>query len=323
VAWVNATAVVFSLMAFSEVATAQSAASEVYERMRAYEALAGEYQQFAVDRDTTHAGTMYNNGFRYSESLCGILGELLGLSAFTSHLYEVQLLPLDESTEPHDALVFSIYLGSWVGAARRSLEQTDSQRISTWNLDCRGMFGIPFSVGLPNTSPEAEFSLQEEPLEGYGDTLLVYGDIEFGFFERFVQELNRHDDLAWVSLGSAGGSVRDAMLAGLEIRRRGIGTRIHGNCMSACPIVYLGGQEREMWPSTYRLGFHQVANERGEAIPFDDPTYQVLISYAQQMGADGSTIVAWMQSASPDDMYIPDPRDWCAPRVATYVQRIC
>ncbi|MCV0352378.1 MAG: hypothetical protein K5863_20055 [Nitratireductor sp.] len=258
---------------------------------------------------------MYN-GYKYDEHRCAILGRMLDMQSSIQHIEEFDHPPMDTRSDPHDLLVFAISLRNWVAAARWAVDARDSERKNVWNLDCVGNFGIAKSLFLDSEQPNAEFEVT-------GAQLHVYGDIDAGFAKRFIEFLNSHPDLEEVTLGSAGGSVADAIVAGLAIRHRGLSTTIYGNCYSACPLVFLGGVRRVVWAAPYRLGFHQIYQGEGVPLPFDDDTYIALAGYAERMGADAELLLLWMYSAGPEEIYEPPVDDLCLARIATFVQRRC
>ena len=277
---------------------------------------AAKYFEYAVEvGGTSFAGTMYN-GYKTQEHQCAILGRMLDHAEAIRHLEEFDYPPMDASSDPHDLLVFSISLENWVAAARWAKSATVDQRINRWNLDCVGQFGIASTLFMKSDKPEAEFQVD-------GKQLHVYGDIDAGFADRFEQALNANTAISEVTLGSGGGSVRDALLAGLLIRSRGLDTTIYGNCYLACPLVFLGGNHRVVWAAPYRLGFHQIYTGAGVPIPFDDELYGLVAHYIAKMGGDPTMVLAWMYSAGPSEMFEPEPEDLCAATVATFVQRIC
>jgi hypothetical protein len=282
----------------------------------AVEQSATEYFEYAVEvGGTSFAGTMYN-GYKSLEHQCAILGRMLDHVDAIRHLEEFEYPPMDARSNPQDLLVFSISLENWVAAARWAKSASIDQRINRWNLDCVSQFGIDQSLFLQSASPEAEFEVD-------GKQLHVYGDIDVGFAERFEQALNENKFILEVTLGSGGGSVRDALLAGLLIRSRGLNTTIYGNCYSACPLVFLGGSRRIVWAAPHRLGFHQIYTGTSVPIPFNDQLYGLVARYIADMGSDPSIVLAWMYSAGPSGMFVPKPKELCAANVATFVQRIC
>lgn len=277
---------------------------------------ASEYFDYAVKMGgTSHAGSMYN-GYMSVEHQCAILGRMLEHADAIRHIEEFDYPPMDVSSDPHELLVFSISLENWVAAAQWAKNATEDQRINRWNLDCVGQFGIPANLFIESAQPEAEFVAD-------GTQLHVYGDIDVGFAVRLEQALNSNLLVTEVTLGSGGGSVRDALIAGLLIRSRGLDTTIYGNCYSACPLVFLGGNHRVIWATPYRLGFHQIYTGTGASIPLDDQLYDLVARYVAEMGGDPPTVLAWMHSAGPSEMYEPDPEEICSANVATFVQRVC
>lgn len=277
---------------------------------------AEEYFEYAVDvGGTSWAGTMYN-GYKSVEHRCAITGRMLGQVEAIRHIEEFDYPPMDARSEPHDLLVFSISLDNWAGAARWALAASEAQLINFWNLDCVGQFEIAANVFMQSTSPIADFEMK-------GSQLHVYGDIEFGFAKRFAAVLNASPGVTEVTLGSGGGSVADALIAGTMIRNRGLNTTLYGNCYSACPLVFMGGTRRTLWAAPYRLGFHQIYTGNGVPLAFEDELYELVGHYIVRMGGDPVPVLLWMFSASPSEMFEPQPKELCAAVVVTWAQRVC
>ena len=275
-----------------------------------------EYFDYAVDvGGTSWAGTAYN-GYQFDRNLCAIDGRMLEQVEAIKEIENLDYPPMDATSDAHDLLVFSISLGNWTIAARRAVAMSSDERINVWNLDSVGEMGISANLLMESAQPNAAFDLN-------GQTLLVYGDIEAGFFDRLKIQLDANPEIQGIALGSGGGSVRDALLSGYEIRRRGLSTTIYGNCFSACPLIFMGGAERVLWASPNRLGFHQVYISDGTAIPADDPIYDVIAKYLKEMSVDPFVVIGWMLSARPENMFEPSVSELCSPGVATFVQRAC
>lgn len=275
-----------------------------------------EYFDYAVDvGGTSWAGTAYN-GYHFDRHLCAIVGRMLEQVEAIKEIENLDYPPMDATSDAHDLLVFSISLENWTIAARRAVDMNRDEKINVWNLDCVGEMGIPTNLFMESAQPNAAFDLN-------GKSLLVYGDIEAGFFDRLESQLDANPEIQEIALGSGGGSVRDALLSGYEIRRRGISTTIYGNCFSACPLVFMGGKSRVLWASPSRLGFHQIYTGEGNAVPVEDPIYQLTARYMVDMGVNPQVVIPWMLSARPHEMFEPEVSDLCAPGVATFVQRVC
>lgn len=275
-----------------------------------------QYRDFAVEvGGTSWAGTAYN-GYHFSRHQCAIVGRMLEQVDAIQEIESFEYPPMDATSDPHALLVFSISLENWTVAARGALEMNRDERINIWNLECVGEMGIPTDRFMESSQPNAAFEFD-------GRTLFVYGDIEPGFFDRFSTELDAHAGIQEVALGSGGGSVRDALLAGLEIRKRRLSTTIYGNCFSACPLIFMGGEKRILWASPKRLGFHQIYTNGRNALPPDDLIYNLTSQYMSSMGVDPQIVIPWMLSAGPNEMFEPNVSDLCTPGVATWVQRVC
>jgi hypothetical protein len=248
---------------------------------------------------------------------CAILGRMLGKIDEIRTIEQMDYPPMDSRSDPYDLLMFARSLDNWVGQANWAISVDTAERANRWNLDCVGNFDIPADAFAGSARREASFEYKFQ-------RLYVYGDIDAGFHERFKAELDRHGDVKEVYLGSGGGSVKDALLSGSEIRNRGLETSLHGNCWSACPLVFAGGVKRIVWADVrHDFGFHQLATRDGQALPLDHPIYGMIADYLTQMGVNASTYLGWMQSASPSEMFTPKPVEWCKPVLVTFLQRIC
>lgn len=247
---------------------------------------------------------------------CAILGRMLGKPELVSHLEE----PLPPLTAPlGEVWSASESLNQWVHTAKRLVETPEVERTNIWNLECVGHFDIP-KTGFDKPGQ------QSVTIRADGSYLWVYGDIVQGFYDEFVIALNEHPEVTTIGLGSGGGSVRDAILAGSEIRKRGLNTQLTGPCLSACPIVFIGGVSRNVMQPFPPLGFHQMYSEGG-ALALNDPTYQLVADYAWAMGIDGTWFVLQMAAAEPTDMNMQgddlvERDELCIRRAVTWYQGI-
>lgn len=306
--------VAISVQGFTTVAEATSLDDSIQQMSGVVE----EYHAYneLVTGGNTWAGSMYD-GYKLFEHRCAIVGRLLGFTDAVRSLEEFDYLPMDSSSDVHDLLVFTLGLDNWILSAIWARDATQDQRINYWNLDCIGRYGIPPNLAMQADRPDADFELRGSTM------LLVYGDIETGFANRFVAFLDANPSVLSVVLGSAGGSLSDALIAGRAIRTRGIDTSLHGNCRSACALVFLGGVRRINWRLPFFLGFHQVYSTTTGPIPFNDPIYKMVSYYVAEMGVSPDVVLAWMQSASPEEMYTPSGAELCDSLVATWIQREC
>jgi hypothetical protein len=273
------------------------------------------YYDYAISLDPMSRPGTALQGIGHDRHICAIVGRMLG---FTSEIQEAETFedpPMIPNADPYALMEHVLFLDSWVAAAERAIAMTESQKASLWNLECVGLHGIPSSAYLGDVVA-GDFSVLH-------NSLVVYGNIDPGFFERFRDALDANPGVDTVALGSAGGSVFDAILSGLEIRRRGLATELHGNCYSACPLLFAGGVRRVIWqgPGPH-LGFHQVFTSAG-ALPLDDPVYSDIAAYLSALGIDPRLPLAWMASAGPNEMYEPTLDELCISGITTWIQRFC
>lgn len=252
----------------------------------------------------------------WPEHQCAILGRMLGKTGVITHL-EAPLPSLSSSLE--SILSAADSLDQWLFTANRLLEASEAERANIWNLECVGSFSISLEEYDPRGEGSISFQLD-------GPYLWIYGDVVEGFYEQLTSVLDAHPEVQIIAIGSAGGSVRDAVLAGSEIRLRGLSTQLSGPCMSACPLVFMGGVSRYVMRPYPAFGFHQVSDDNG-AIPFDDPTYDVVVEYADVMGVSGDWVLQQFVSASPEDINIvgdtqAERDDLCRNGLVTFYQGI-
>lgn len=250
---------------------------------------------------------------------CAISGRLLGLEEKIQHL---EYMPEPELSEDmtedqlYEVMVYSHSLENWVIAAKRLTSLPINEVGEIWNLNCVGKLKIDSSAFVESSVGRARFKQD-------GSRTYVLGDIEVGFSDELDAWLNMHPETTEVVLGSGGGSVRDAVMAGISIRKRGLGTTLSDSCYSACPLVFFGGVRRTIWSPYPSLGFHQVYTGDGDPLPESSEVYQMIFEYSNLMGVNGGFVVKSMNSAPPSDMFEPHPDDLCAAHVTTWVQRIC
>ncbi len=196
------------------------------------------------------------------------------------------------------------------------------QRREEWNLGCVGSHGIRNEDAVGG-SPESFFRIRRD-----GSNLVVLGAVEAGFFIKLKGALEKTPTIRTVALGSNGGAVHEALLAGRYIRQRGLNTELWNNCRSACVLVFLGGAERRIDAPYPALGFHQISLN-GVAVSAADAAYLHVASYAEEMGVDSTALMRLMQLRPPSGMLdikyehngVSDLL--CKYRIATVVQRGC
>lgn len=259
-------------------------------------------------------GTAYNE-YMVPEHRCAILGRMLEKTKFIKHLEAPQPSP---GATADDYALAAQSLDNWLINLKDLQSLSSGERIKTWNLDCAGKLDIPASESISEVGVTATFYIAEND----GALLRVLGDVEQDFFLKLTKALDENPKVKTVALGSGGGLVREAILAGYEIRKRGLETTVWNNCYSACPLVFLGGIQRTVWSPYPELGFHQIYNSNG-ALPSDSKIYDIVRRYADDMGVQSNALISLMLSATPNEMRNAPLEDLCKFKIATWVQRNC
>jgi type II secretory pathway pseudopilin PulG len=269
--------------------------------------------------DEHHVGTMHNE-INVPQHSCYVLGRLLGQDAYVRHrkFTYTPNFKLRTSENAYDLRVMAISLDNFANVANLILEMTREERIVEWNLDCVGNYKIPRSRWIKQSKASTFYQVKND-----GKVLQILGNIEAGFSDKIISAIESNPDVETIALGSAGGSVNEALEAGRYIRSKGLGTILWNNCYSACPLVFMGGVERTIWSPYPSLGLHQVYSKDG-ATPLDSRVYKDIFAYLTDMGVDTRFVLTNMWKASPNTMNVLEVGDnLCETRIATWVQRIC
>lgn len=275
------------------------------------EALKREYQQEIYDRTgewpSEWQGAM-NEDLDSDAHVCAILGRRLGFKDHISHLEPPQP---SMDADVWDLTLNTISLRNWVSAAVHIGGLDPTRRAKTWNLGCVGSGLVSNSLSVP--VPRIVW------YEVQGEQVQFYGDVEPDFSNKLEQVLARNPQITTVALGSGGGSVYEAMRAGVIIRNRGLDTQLYGSCMSACPLVFLGGVNRNMFRFSERFGFHKVSVD-GIAVPPTDGVYRDISEYVTAMGGDADLYISTMLKYEPHEMGNVTPYEECRMGLGTWWQ---
>lgn len=171
-------------------------------------------------------------------------------------------------------------------------------------------------------SEQSEFEIISIPK--FGDVLLLSGRIADGDSARFsayLDDLSKPPDL--IAFHSPGGTVREALEIGREIRNRRHDTLLSPNaiCLSSCPYIFAGGINRTASKKAI-LGVHQHYFEQPKYLPvmFAVEAIQngqaATMEYLKSMGVDPAISILAMKTA-PDDIYILLPSELETYQLAT------
>jgi TPR repeat protein len=308
---------------YKQIALAQTSGDagltrEVREAKRVAQALRASADKIDAD---VWIGTMHNET-GIQQHTCYALGMLLGFDENVRHLRfdRNQSLAAQDSEQAYDLRINAQSLDNFEIAVARSLNMSLGQRGIVWDLDCAGKHGI--SAETFNQMGVSTF--YEVINTDGGQGIRILGAIEKGFAARLSATLGQNPNVAFVELGSGGGSVAEALAAGRLIRAKGLATSIWTNCYSACPLVFLGGVDRHIHSPYPSLGFHQISSSAGAVAP-RAPVYVQVASYIREMGVDDRFVVTAMMEATPAQMNMINGADvrLCEARIATWVQRAC
>lgn len=284
----------------------QNAINDVYAMAERYKAAAetSSGQPISYFLGTIHAIT------DVEMHQCAILGRRMG---FVEHIGHLE--PPQPSLDSAPQILANNYasLMNWTYAAEWFAGVSQHERAKRWNLECVGKMGIPSGLWV-EVPPEIFYRTD-------GSYLWVYGDIVQGFSDRLTDALSRHPEIKTVGIGSAGGNVIEAIKAGHLVRQLGLETQLSGECVSACPIFFLGGVRRSVMRPYPRLGFHKVSLG-GVAVPVNDPVYRIIREYVRKMGANPEFFLATMQNWEPNQMGYLTPDQACLSGVVTWYQGV-
>ena len=118
-----------------------------------------------------------------------------------------------------------------------------------------------------NFADQLDFT--EHEIEGWGQVLLLSGQIESGDAARFASYLSdRQDTPDLLALHSPGGDVSEALSIGRQVREAGLSSGVLAGalCLSSCPYILAGGEERIVSLSGM-VGMHQHYYEQPRLIP--------------------------------------------------------
>lgn len=271
--------------------------------------------------DVLGIGTMFNE-IGVSEARCYAMGTILGLDGLVAHLDYLGDPDLETMSgeNAHALRVQALRHANFAGITAGHVGVDRDEVAVKWNLDCPGRLGIPATASVEHTGTSSFYNIRND-----GRTLMILGDIEQGFADKVIAALKANPSVEAVSLGSGGGYVLEAMRAGQYLRNKGYDTVLWNSCYSACPLVFMAGNLREIWSPYPDLGFHQVYDSNGLALSVSDPIYTSIELYLHRMGVEPRVIIEAMKSAPPNRMTLisgADP-DLCKFNVATWVHRFC
>ena len=102
--------------------------------------------------------------------------------------------------------------------------------------------------------------IQPLPISDDGSTVFLSGDINYPIYRSFLRTLEENNGVETVLLSSPGGIIFAARAITNKIAELGLNTKVEENCFSACTLIFLSGDKREL-AENGQLGFHLYATE--------------------------------------------------------------
>lgn len=149
-----------------------------------------------------------------------------------------------------------------------------------------------------------------------GQMLEFSGGITFGVANELNGFLQAMGNVRTVKLNSLGGRILEAQRMSDLIHAKGLNTFVEKDCMSACTIVFLGGQQRAVMPAA-RIGFHQPAF-RGMTAASRRAAIATEMARLQRFGLSRQ-FAERANTATPSGMWFPDKDELVREKVVTRV----
>lgn len=163
--------------------------------------------------------------------------------------------------------------------------------------------------GVPVIRSTLTLALGQSPIPPYRLSLMrddteleLAGGIPFGTFAALKKSLDEHPRVTIIHLNSSGGLVKEAMSIADLIRTRGLKTYTSGDCISACTLAFLAGQERLLGEKG-RIGFHSPS-----LVGSNQPNSELNDVFSRALKSRGASPVFIFKAitTSPDKLWFPD-----------------
>ncbi|HKY94468.1 MAG TPA: hypothetical protein VJL84_04140 [Kiloniellales bacterium] len=137
-------------------------------------------------------------------------------------------------------------------------------------------------------------------------TVIFRGDVTYGTTKALLELIKANPAVTTVHLTSDGGYVHPALIVANTLQLRGATTFVPSECVSACTLLFLGGETRYLAPGA-KLGFHRAwrnldePEDRGTQMTNEEIRQRLLergvsAAFAEQVLATPSTEV-WYPTA--------------------------
>jgi len=166
--------------------------------------------------------------------------------------------------------------------------------------------GAKLLAGIENTQP------YEIRLLRNGTELELAGGMPFGTADAVKNFLDASPAIRVIHLNSQGGRMKEAYQLYKTIKARSLITYTSANCVSACTVAFLAGQERYLGENG-RLGFHSVSIGDLSGVEIQQLNDEVRQKLKTHHVPD--SFIEHALSTSPKDMWYPSKEELLAANV--------
>ena len=162
-------------------------------------------------------------------------------------------------------------------------------------LEIFARFCTGFALAL---APEQVAAQQVQRYEVHEDKLFIDMDIQY-FEDDWVGDVDRQDhkivtgllqkysSISKVILTGEGGDYLDSLIIAHRISSMNLSTEAHGECLSACALIFLSGKSRKLRQGAV-LGFHRAA------VSVEDLRQEYESDTARSRWVDEFSFAAWL-----------------------------
>lgn len=203
--------------------------------------------------------------------------------------------------------------------SRRPVDETVLLCLLGLALVALSGIGLALALAPAHKPPQIDAPVPGFTLElaADGQSLLLTGSVDHGLTAALRNLLAHHPQITRITLESNGGNIYEARGAVNAVRAHGLNTHVAGHCASACALIFIAGQERELAPGA-QLGFHGYAIAAADSYGLIDPAAELqrdlAVFRAQAVDAGFVEILGGLPVAP---IWYPDPSDLHAAGVLT------
>ena len=247
-----------------------------------------------------------------------VIGRLLSVPWITER-YLLQLVLLAISLALSIPLAVWQFVGAWRSFRRAGGDHRVSRKVFAAG-GCGAVVVLAVYV-IQQRVPEfgeiyAEFRKLAEASSKYkiavgsgSDKVAVYtGEIVWGSAKALEEYLSSRPQVLILEIDSTGGGLQEAVRMANLVKTRKLITFVQGQCLSACTIVYVAGNQRLAVPKA-KFGFHRVSASMSLADPAALERYNAQYSELLLNNGVDKRFVDQVMKISQPQIWIPGNSD--------------